>query len=400
MNTNNSISNSLKKLLEINSNSLKTFERINEAITTDQKDVPLELLTEDGTKTVYVPSFGYMKRELERLDVNLKSLAGLGKGNTRIKLPDGTYQSIITTRLKTPANDITSFVRPVNFGTKPNYFFEDFLNPLLTTSINVSGQIPNETERVLVKRILFDSTSAEGCIAIMGPNSRELLQSLTDTDLSNENLPFASVSNLEIGMAMVRVHRITYVGELGWELYFPIEFSNYIAELIESIGEKFSLKLCGMHSVDSCRIEKAYRHFGHDITDEDHVLDAGLGFVVKLDKKPSKYGKFIGYDAVKKKQTRGCEKRVMQFLLINPDVMLYHNEPILKNGEIIGYLSSGAYGHTLGGAVGLGYIDCKPGESDEDLLSAEYCIEVEGVIEKASVSIKPMYDPLNKKIRA
>ena len=157
MNTNNSISNSLKKLLEINSNSLKTFERINEAITTDQKDVPLELLTEDGTKTVYVPSFGYMKRELERLDVNLKSLAGLGKGNTRIKLPDGTYQSIITTRLKTPANDITSFVRPVNFGTKPNYFFEDFLNPLLTTSINVSGQIPNETERVLVKRILFDS---------------------------------------------------------------------------------------------------------------------------------------------------------------------------------------------------------------------------------------------------
>ena len=160
MNTNNSISNSLKKLLEINSNSLKTFERINEAITTDQKDVPLELLTEDGTKTVYVPSFVYMKRELERLDVNLKSLAGLGKGNTRIKLPDGTYQSIITTRLKTPANDITSFVRPVNFGTKPNYFFEDFLNPLLTTSINVSGQIPNETERVLVKRILFDSTSA------------------------------------------------------------------------------------------------------------------------------------------------------------------------------------------------------------------------------------------------
>jgi len=89
-----------------------------------------------------------------------------------------------------------------------------------------------------------------------------------------------------------------------------------------------------MHSVDSCRIEKAYRHFGHDITDEDHVLDAGLGFVVKLDKNPSKYGTFIGYDAVKKRQSSGCKKRVMQFLLTNPDVMLYHNEPILKNGEI------------------------------------------------------------------
>ena len=160
MNTNNSISNSLKKLLEINANSLKTFERINEAITTDQKDVSLEILTDGGTKTVYVPSFGFMKRELERLDTNLKSLAGLGKGNTRIKLPDGTYQSIITSTLKTPASDITSFNRPVNFSTKANYFFEDFLNPLLTTSIDVSGQIPNTTERVLVKRILIDSSNA------------------------------------------------------------------------------------------------------------------------------------------------------------------------------------------------------------------------------------------------
>jgi len=160
MNTNNSISNSLKKLLEINSNSLKTFERINEAITTDQKDVPLEILTNDGTKTVYVPSFGYMMRELERLDTNLKALAGLGKGNTRVKLPDGTYQNIITTRLKTPANDITSFARPVNFSTKPNYFFEDFLNPLLTTTISVAGQIPNNTEKILVKRILFNSSNA------------------------------------------------------------------------------------------------------------------------------------------------------------------------------------------------------------------------------------------------
>ena len=120
---------------------------------------------------------------------------------------------------------------------------------------------------------------------------------------------------------------------------------------------------------------------------------------MKPDKKPSKFGKFIGYDAVKKKQTNGCEKRMMQFLLMNPNVMLYHNEPILKNGEIIGYLSSGAYGHILGGAVGLGYIGCEPGESDEDLLSAEYSIEVEGAIEECKVSLKPMYDPLNEKIR-
>lgn len=160
MNTNNSISNSLKKLLEINSNSLKIYERINEAITTDLKDVPLEIITEDGTtKTVYVPSFGYMKRELERLETNLKALTGLGKGNTKIKLPDGTYQNIITSRLKAPAADITSLINPAAFSTKTNYFFEDFLNPLLTTTLNVSGQIPNDTERVLIKRIIFDSTN-------------------------------------------------------------------------------------------------------------------------------------------------------------------------------------------------------------------------------------------------
>jgi hypothetical protein len=159
MNTNNSISNSLKKLLEINTNSLKTFERINEAVTTNAKDVPLEILTDEGTKIVSVPGFGYMKRELERLDNNLKALTGLGKGSTKVKLPDGTFQNIITTSLKTPANDITSLARPTAFASKPNYFAEDFLNPMLTTSIDVSGQIPNDTERVLVKRILFDGTN-------------------------------------------------------------------------------------------------------------------------------------------------------------------------------------------------------------------------------------------------
>jgi 4-methylaminobutanoate oxidase (formaldehyde-forming) len=154
-----------------------------------------------------------------------------------------------------------------------------------------------------------------------------------------------------------------------------------------------------MHTVDSCRIEKAYRHFGHDITDEDHVIDAGLGFAVKLEKTPSKFGNFIGFDAVQTKKESGYEMRMMQFLLSNPELMLYHNEPILKNGEIVGHLTSGTYSHTLGGAVGLGYVTCLPNEGHEDILSAEYTIEVEGVVEKASASLKSMYDPLNKKIR-
>jgi hypothetical protein len=159
MNTNNSISNSLKKLLELNTNSLKTFERINEAVTTNQKSIPLEILTDEGTKIVSIPGFGFMQKELQRLDTNLKALTGLGKGTTRIKLPDGTFQNIITSALKSPANDLTAVARPINFSTAPNYFAEDFLNPMLKTSFDVSGQIPNDTERVLVKRIIFDSSN-------------------------------------------------------------------------------------------------------------------------------------------------------------------------------------------------------------------------------------------------
>lgn len=160
MNTNNSISSTVKKLLEINTNSLKTFERINQAITTQEKNVPLEILNDEGgTTTVYVPSFGFMKRELERLDTNLKALSGIGKGNTKVRLSDGSYQNVITSRLKSPANDIRTIVKPSEFNVKSNYFFEDFMNPLLTVSFDVTNQIPSNTERVLVKRILFDNTN-------------------------------------------------------------------------------------------------------------------------------------------------------------------------------------------------------------------------------------------------
>ena len=246
---------------------------------------------------------------------------------------------------------------------------------------------------------LFDATSSENCLAIMGPNSRDLLQSMTDYDLSHENMPFGTICHMELGMAPVRAHRLTYVGELGWELYFPIEYSQYVAELIEEKGRAYSLKLCGMHTMDSCRTEKAYRHFGHDITDEDHVLEAGLGFAVKVNKTPSKYGQFIGCEAVKSKKEQGCERRLMQFLLDDPEVMLYHNEPILINGEVASYLTSGSYGHALGGAVGLGYIDCNPGVSDEEILADTYTLEVAGEVQSVRVSLAPMFDPTNVKVR-
>lgn len=192
MNTNNSISNSLKRLLELNTNSLKTFERINEAVTTGQKSIPLEILTDEGTKIVSIPGFGYMQKELQRLDTNLKALTGLGKGTTRIKLPDGTFQNIITSALKSPANDLTAVARPINFSTAPNYFAEDFLNPMLKTAFDVSGQIPNDTERVLVKRIIFDSTN-QTAVDFFNDNYRnqESIDYLTAIrDVVNNNIAY------------------------------------------------------------------------------------------------------------------------------------------------------------------------------------------------------------------
>ena len=127
---------------------------------------------------------------------------------------------------------------------------------------------------------LFDSTSSEGCIAIMGPNSRDLLQALTDTYMCNKSFPFANVRNIELGMANVRAHRITYVGELGWELYVSADMSAHVFETIAARRKDHPLAMCGLHALDSCRIEKGLRHFGHDTSNEDHVLEAGLGFAV------------------------------------------------------------------------------------------------------------------------
>ena len=136
------------------------------------------------------------------------------------------------------------------------------------------------------------------------------------------------------------------------------------------------LTLAGMHALDSCRLEKAFRHFGHDISDEDHILEAGLGFAVKTDKSSSQLGQFIGRDAVLAKQEVGLKKRLVQFQLEDPAPLLYHNEPILRDGKITGYLTSGNYGHHLGSAIGLGYVAYRNGESVTDILSSSFEIDV------------------------
>ncbi len=243
------------------------------------------------------------------------------------------------------------------------------------------------------RAVITDVTAAEGVLAVMGPNARELLKKVSRHDWSNENHPFGSAHDIELGMGLARAHRVSYVGELGWELYISSDMAAHAFETLWEAGQDFNLKLCGMHMMDSCRIEKAFRHFGHDITDEDHVLEAGLGFAVKSNKPD-----FIGREAVLRKREDGLANRMVQFRLTDPEPLLYHHEPVVRDGEIVGYLSSGNYGHHLGGAIGMGYVPCK-GESVEQVLASSYEIEVAGTRINTETSLKPMYDPKSERVK-
>jgi 4-methylaminobutanoate oxidase (formaldehyde-forming) len=166
-----------------------------------------------------------------------------------------------------------------------------------------------------------------------------------------------------------------------------------VFEGLRDAGREFDAALCGLHMMDSCRIEKGFRHFGHDISSEDHILEAGLGFAIKKTDVD-----FIGRDAIARKRDAGLQKRMVQFLLNDPAPLLYHAEPLIRNGEIVGYLTSGSYGHTLGGAVGLGYVPCE-GESVEQLLASSFEIEVAGQRFAATASLKPLYDPTSGRVK-
>jgi glycine cleavage system T protein len=239
--------------------------------------------------------------------------------------------------------------------------------------------------------VITDVTAAEAVLCLMGPQSRDVLVRVTPDALDNDAFPFGTAREIEIGLGLARAHRISYVGELGWELYVSADQAAHVFEaLIDAAPE---ITLCGLHTLDSCRIEKAFRHFGHDITDEDHVLEAGLGFAVKTGK-----GDFIGRDAVLRNREAGLARRMVQFLLQEPDAMVYHNEPILRDGRIVDTVTSGNYGHHLGGAVAMGYVPC-PGESPADLVASRFEIDVAGRRVPATASLKPLYDPTAARMR-
>ena len=243
---------------------------------------------------------------------------------------------------------------------------------------------------------LTDVTSGYAVLGLMGPDSRALLSRLTPADLSNAAFPFATSQEIDLAYARVRATRITYVGELGWELYIPSEFATGVYDALVAEGEAFGLRLAGFHALNSLRIEKGYRHWGHDITDEDTPLEAGLGFAVAF----AKPGGFIGREALLRQKDEGLKRRLVTFALDDPEPLLYHNEPIWRDGRLVGYTTSGMFGHTVGRAVGLGYVEAADGATPEYILTGRYEIEVAGERFAARPSLRPLYDPKAERVKA
>ncbi len=248
--------------------------------------------------------------------------------------------------------------------------------------------------------VLTDVTAAYAGINVQGPNSRVLLQQVSPGDFSNSAFPFGTSKEVQLGYATIRASRISYVGELGWELLIPSDMAVHVYETLVEAGQDLELTNVGMHAMNSLRIEKAYRHWGHDIADEDTPIEAGLEFAVRFDKP----GGFVGREALLKQKESGLvAKRMVQFLMEDPEVMLYHNEPIIRDGTICGYISSGMYGHTLGGSVGMGYVNNpleRGGVDSEFVNSGSYEIEVACKRYPAQASLEPLYDPGNQHIKS
>jgi len=242
--------------------------------------------------------------------------------------------------------------------------------------------------------VLTDVTSAYSMLAVMGPKSRQLLTELTDADLSNASFPFATAREIDVAYARPLAVRISFVGELGWELYIPTEFSNNVFDALMSAGKKYHLKLVGLHALDSLRLEKGYKHWGADIAPDDTPFEAGLGFCVKMDK-----ADFIGRQALRKQLETGIQRRLVTFTLADPEPLIYHDEPIYRDGRPIAENTHGSYSHLLGCAIGMCYLQNPEGIRDDWIMSGSYEINVAGRLFPIKIHLKPPYDPQNARVR-
>ncbi len=241
-----------------------------------------------------------------------------------------------------------------------------------------------------------DVTSAYAVITLMGPSSRATLSKLSHADLSHEHFPFAHSREIDVHFATVRASRITYVGELGWELYIATEYAPSVYEAIMEAGAEFNIKPYGYHTMNSLRMEKGYCHWGHDITDQDSPAEAGLSFTCKFDKPNG----FIGDNALLQQINQAAHtRRLVYFLFDDPEPLCYHEEPIYADGKIVGRTTSGMFAHSLGATVAMGYVSLEPSGSDNWLKHTQFEIEVECHRYPVTASIVAFYDPKMLKIR-
>jgi 4-methylaminobutanoate oxidase (formaldehyde-forming) len=238
----------------------------------------------------------------------------------------------------------------------------------------------------------MDVTNCHGVLGVMGPKSRELLRRVTDAELTNEAFPFGTAQIIGAGQATVRAVRITYVGELGWELHVPMDQLALAYDALMSAGGDLGVVDAGHYAINSLRLEKAYRAWGAELSPDDTPLEAGLSFAIDWAKA------FIGREALIKQKTKGILRRLVTLVVDNPEPVLWGSELIYRDGKPVGYTTSGSYGHTVGGAVGMGYVNSQSPIRDEFIRSGRYEINVNGERYPAKVHLRAPYDPERKRI--
>lgn len=244
---------------------------------------------------------------------------------------------------------------------------------------------------------LTDVTSAYAVLALMGPKSRDILARLTSTDLSNEGFPFATIREIDVGYATAYANRMTYVGELGWELIMPTEFAVGVYEALHEAGRDFGLLDCGYYALEALRLEKGYRAWSRELTPDVTPYEAGLGFAVSLDKP----GGFIGREALAAAKAKGAlSRRVVQFTVEDSEPMLWGGELILCDGTPVGEVRSAAYGHTLGCSVAMALIDNPAGVDRAFLETGRFEVELAGDRFAVMAHLAPAYDPNGLRVKA
>ncbi len=243
-----------------------------------------------------------------------------------------------------------------------------------------------------------DVTSGLPMLALMGPKARALLSTVSPADFSDSAFPFGTNQEIDLGYARVRASRLTFVGEQGYEIYMPAEFATHVFDRLTEAGASFGLKMGGYFAINSLRMEKGYRHWGHDIGEEDSPYHAGLGFAAALDKS----GGFIGREALMRQKADGpVTRRLVQLKLTSDGIPphLYHNEPILLNGEIIGSVTSGAYGHRVDASLGMGYVTHPQGVTEDWLASGRLEVEIAWKRTPVTAQFRPWYDPKGERLK-